>query len=214
MKHIVRLAQLTLVSGFALIGAGMPSLASADGNHDAHLRGSYAFTTTRNCTIASAPFVGDNLANPPSSAFFRQSAVDSGIYTFNGDGTATATGRSSSLNMTNSNPGATILAVSEFNANLNYAVNGDGTVDIAVTSTFDFVFGPLASNNTTGTLTGQVARLQISDGNSMLVSAPAGQVTQEFVSYDPPLAPPFENGQWRICVRSTTATKLPGDRRD
>jgi len=206
MRNVVKLAQLALVSGFALVGTAIPSLAAAAGNLDAHLRGSYAFTTTKTCTALVAPylFVPPSFAIPPnvpSSALFRQSTSDAGIFTFNGDGTATATGTSRVMNITTTSPGSSPVSVSEFTSAIDYTVNSDGTVDTATTADFTLVFpaGP------TGTVTGSVSRLQIAGGNTMLVSAPSGDPTLETLTFG---GVPV---QTRICVRSTTATKLPGN---
>jgi len=208
MRNVVRLAQLALVSGFALVGTAIPSLAAAAGNLDAHLRGSYAFSTTRTCTISPLPYVGDTFALPilpPGFSFSRQTNSDSGIITFNGDGTGTSTGRASGLNITST--GGPILFLSDFTTTFNYTANPDGTVDTTSTSgNFETVFG--AGLGTTGTSSGQVGRLQISHGNTMLVSAPAERVAVETLVFTPPTGPQFT--QYRLCVRSITATMLPG----
>jgi hypothetical protein len=44
----------------------------------------------------------------------------------------------------------------------------------------------------------------------MLVSAPAGDPTVETLEFTPP-SPGLPFTQYRICVRSRTATKLPSD---
>jgi len=210
MRNFVRVAQLALVPGFALIAAGTAPVAEAAANLDARLRGTYAFTTARTCTVSSAPFVGPTFAIPvsvppaPPVSVFRQTASDSGILTFNGDGTGTSTGRSSTMNITST--GGSPLSISDFTRVIAYTVNPDGTVDTSGSATFETVFG--SGTGTTGTTSGQVGRSQISHGNTMLVSAPQAQVAVEtLVLTPPPPGVPFT--QYRICVRSQTATMLP-----
>lgn len=202
MRNFVRVAQLALVPGFALIATGMVSVAEAAGNLNAHLRGAYASTTARTCTVSPVPF-GGNFVVPPGTFVFRQTAADNGITTYNGDGTATFIGRTSSMNITNT--GGSFNSISDVTADVNYAVNPDGTVDTTVSSTFATVVGAGVGN--TGTTTGQVGRLQISHGKTMLVSAPAEQITVETQDITPPGGSPFT--QYRLCVRSTTQTRLP-----
>jgi hypothetical protein len=202
MRNFVRVRQLTLVSGFALITTGMASVAEAAGNLDARLRGAYATTTARTCTVSSLPF-GDNFVFQPGAFVSRQSAVDNSITTYHGDGTATAIGRSSSMNI--SSTGGSFNSISDFTANINYAVNLDGTVDTMISSTFETVVG--AGKGNTGTTIGQVGRLQISHGNTMLVSAPAEQLSPETQVISPLVGATFT--QYRLCVRSTTQTMLP-----
>lgn len=209
MRNFVRVAQLALVPGFALIATGMVSVAEARGNLNAHLRGAYAFTGARTCTVLSAPFVGPTFAIPasiPPDPFvnvFRQSASDAGITTFNGDGTGTSSGTSSTMNVTST--GGSPLGLSETTSEFNYTVNPDGTVDTATTTFFSTFFGSGAGN--TGTVTGSVGRLQISHGNTMLVSAPQVQVSPETLVIT--LAVGGQITQYRICVNSRVYTKLP-----
>jgi hypothetical protein len=205
MKNVKRLTQSALTSALALVGFGMAPFAAAAGNLDAHLRGSYAFTAVRTCTALVAPhsFVPPSFAIPPNvpaGALFRQSASDAGIITFNGDGTGTASGTSRVMNITTTGAGTPPVSVSEFTNAIEYTVNADGTVDTATTSDFTLVFptGP------TGMVTGQVNRLQIAGGNTMLVSAPSGDPIVETITFS---GVPVQS---RLCVRSTTAVKLPG----
>lgn len=216
MRNIVRFAQLALVPGFALMTGGIaPAAMAKDGDHhNAHLRGAYAFTTARTCTVIQAP--GNPFGPPPfaipsplppGAGLFRQSTTDAGITTFNGDGTATSTGRSRTMNI-NAAGGAPV-SVSEFTSAINYTVNPDGTVDTETSSAFTIVF-PSVPTPTTGTVTNQTGRLQITRRKNILVSAPSEDPTVETVVLTPaPPGIPFT--QSRICVRSTILTKLPND---
>ncbi len=217
MRNVVKLAQLALVPGFALMGTGIQSPPAAAANLEAHLRGSYAFTITRACTYSPLPFVGPVFALPslttpppvpplpPGSSIYRQSGADSGIVTFNGDGTGTSTGRSRSMNITSTTTTAPI-SVSEFTTTFEYTVNGDGIVDTKSLSNFKIVFGSPSVLGNEGTVSEQRGRLQISHGNSMLVTAPSGDPIVEVQN----LPGAIPEDQYRICVRSGTFVKLPG----
>ena len=204
MRNIARLAKWALVSGFALIGTGIASLAATAGNLDAHLRGSYAFTTARTCTNSSSAIVPPSYAVGPAGVF-RQASSDKGILTFNGDGTGSSVGTSSTMDI--SAPSGPLVTVSTFTSTFDYTVNPDGTVDLTTTSNpFESIFGRGAGD--TGTVSGQTGRLQISHGNTMLVSAPSGTFSVETVTIFP--ASGGTVTRYRICVRSATASKLPG----
>ncbi|HEU4729468.1 MAG TPA: hypothetical protein VFT22_16315, partial [Kofleriaceae bacterium] len=47
------------LTGSTLIATAIPLPAAAAGDLDAHLRGSYAFTSARTCAISQSP-IGDN----------------------------------------------------------------------------------------------------------------------------------------------------------
>jgi hypothetical protein len=215
MRNVVKVAQFTSLLSFSLITGGMAPVAEAreGGNLNAHLRGAYAVTTARTCTVSTAgfgpaPFFAIPSPLPPGAAVFRQSAMDAGIITFNGDGTGTVTGRTENMNLTNT--AGSFISVSEFASALDYTVNPDGTVDTTTTTNSAQVFPPPPPvGSTFVTTTGQVGRWQIAHGKTMLVSAPAGDPTLETLVFTPPAGAPFT--QYRICVRSRTATKLPSD---
>jgi hypothetical protein len=202
MRNLRRVAQWSLVPGFALVTTGMASIAQAETNLNARLRGAYAVTVARTCTVSSLPFSGENLEIPFGAFVFRQTATDNGITTYNGDGTATFIGRTSSLNLNST--GGSAISLSDVTAAIEYTVNPDGTVDTRYSSGFAVVFPP---TGITGTTTGQVGRLQISHGNTMLVSAPPSQVS---VETQVSTTPGGIFTQYRVCVRSATQTKLPG----
>jgi hypothetical protein len=186
------------LSGSTLIAAAIPLRAAAAGDLDAHLRGSYAFTTTRTCAISLSP-IGDNYTFAPDR--FYQTATDSGILTFNGEGIGTLVGKSRNVNL--SAGSGTLVNVSSFTSDFSYTVNDDRTVDLwNISTTFNSAFPNV---NFHGTVIGQTGRLQIAEGRSMLVTAPSEGYTVETLNYTAPLMT-----QYRICTRSTTATKLPG----
>jgi hypothetical protein len=84
-------------------------------------------------------------------------------------------------------------------------------VDTNTTSNdFTVIFGSPSVLGSTGTVSPRPGRLQISHGKTMLVSAPSGDPVVE-VQTLPGAAPMV---QYRICIRSTTATKLPGGKVD
>jgi hypothetical protein len=213
MRNVVRLAQLALVGGVALISSGIAPPEAIAANLNAHLRGSYAFSTARTCTVtvSSVGFGGPTFAipttPPPTTAtLFRQASSDVGIVTYNGDGTGTSSGRSRTMNI-DSTTGSP-LSVSEFSSTFNYTVNPDGTIDTETTSNpFTIVFG--SSEGYTGTVTGQVGRGRLADGHTMIVPAPGAEPTVETLLFTRPDTSQFT--QYRICVRSGTSVKLPSD---
>lgn len=170
---------------------------------DDRLTGSYEFTTKRTCTVAGLPFEPPVFAIPAGTPFlFRQANVDSGVFTFNGDGTGSIHGRSKVMNLTATGGG--VLSISEFTAPLAYTVNLDGSVDLVLgPSSFEVLEGAGVGN--TGSTTGIGGRLLILPGN-MLMTAPAEGIRNETVVLS------FAGGggvtQHRICVRSTVARKL------
>jgi hypothetical protein len=205
MRNVAKLSKFVLVSGFALISTGIAPLAATAGNLDAHLRGSYAFTTARTCTNSSSPILPSTYSVGPAGVF-RQASSDKGIITFNGDGTGSSVGSSTTMDI--SAPSGPLVTVSTFTSTFDYTVNADGTVDTITTSNpFESIFGRGAGD--TGTVSGQRGRLQISHGNTMLVSAPSGTFAVETVEIHP--ASGGTVTRYRICVRSITAAKLPGN---
>lgn len=135
---------------------------------------------------------------------FRQAASDSGVTTFHGDGTGTSTGRSSSMNLTAFGGG--VLSISEIVTTFEYTVNADGIVERTdVSTTFVTVLGSGTGN--TGTVSGQVSRLQLAHGRSMLVSAPQEEITTETQVITPVVGDVVT--QYRLCVRSLVATRVP-----
>ena len=200
-KSLSNLSLVAALSGSLLMGAALPLPASAAGNHDARLRGSYAFTTSVSCVQSLNEILPPSYVVP--SILSRQSSTESGIYTFNGDGTATAAGSTTTLDNT-ALAGNPMLTVNAFTSDISYSVNADGTVDMVTNlSNFHVVFPPF---NVVGTSAGVTRRLQIADGNSMLVSAPNEEYSVERLDFFTGQTTP----RYRLCTRSTTAAKLPG----
>jgi hypothetical protein len=98
------------------------------------------------------------------------------------------------------------ISVSEFTTTFEYTVNADGIVDTKSLSNFKIVFGSPSVLGHEGTVSEQHGRLQISHGNSMLVTAPSGDPIVEVQN----LPGAIPEDQYRICVRSGTFVKLPG----
>jgi len=199
-KFLFNLSFVAALSSAILIGTAIPSPAAAEGNDDARLRGSYAFTTMRTCVNSLSPI------DPPfyvvQSILSRQSSTDSGILTFNGDGTASAVGTVRTMDL--SAPGGTLVTVNVFESDITYSVNADGTVDMVTNlASFSVVFPPFV---VIGNSTGQTSRLQIADGKSMLVSAPSEDYSVETLTFFTGQSSP----RYRLCTRSTTAVKIPG----
>lgn len=202
MSPITCFARFTAI-GLLVLGLGSVSLGSkAQANSNAHLRGSYAFTTKRTCTVASLPFLGPSFDIPVGTTFLvRQASVDSGITTYYDDGTATSSGRSSTMNLTAST--GAIYSLTDFMSNHTYSVDRDGIVSTTtVLTTFHTILGSGAGN--TGTVTGQIGRGQIV--GKTIVSAPQEQIVNETLNFTPPVGAPFT--QHRICNRSTISEKL------
>ncbi|MGA8049444.1 MAG: hypothetical protein WCA09_04615 [Burkholderiales bacterium] len=145
--------------------------------------------------------MGPNYAFAPGSTFY-QASTDSGILTFNGDGTASSLGTSRTMNL--SAGAGSLVTVSAFTSDISYSVNDDGTVDILYPSTqFTVVFPAF---NVNGTVTGQTTRLQMGRGKSMLVTAPSQDYSVETLTYTT-----GQPTQYRICTRSSTATKISAE---
>src|SRR5262249_17844908 len=136
------------------------------------LNGSYAFTTFRSCTVLNGTqFLLDSSGAPtiiPAGAgVFRQNAVDSGVITFNVDGTGTSVGRSKTMNISalpsSTTPSGSIMSISEFKVPFTYAIDADNTVDISFGVVhFDVVDGGGTGNS--GTVSARNAQVQIGNG--------------------------------------------------
>jgi len=125
--HSLGIALLLLV---ALSLAG-ETIAEAQVNLNARLQGEYAFTEARTCVQSSAGFGGSSgleLLPIPSGGFLNRTAASSrGIARFNGDGTGTSTGRTTSINLNVGPPGIPV-SESTFTSDFTYSVGADGSV--------------------------------------------------------------------------------------
>lgn len=201
MSHRARFRTFALMVAVGLGIIGLAALAEAD---RPHVHGAYAFTQTRTCTVSNLPFAGPTFAIPSGALLFRQAASDSGVTTFHDDGTGISTGRSSSMNLTAFGGG--VLSISEIVTTFEYTVNADGIVERTdVSTTFVTVLGSGTGN--TGTVSGQVSRLQLAHGRSMLVSAPQEEITTETQVITPVVGDVVT--QYRLCVRSFVGTRVP-----
>jgi hypothetical protein len=171
-----------------------------------NLNGAYAFTTEQSCTVANSPFGTDANGAPsviPTGGVFRQLTVNTGIFTFNGDGTGTNVGQARSMNITNTSVGASIFSISEFSGPFTYSVNDDNTVDINFgVSTFTTVAGGGTGN--TGTVTGGSRQLLIGNGGNTLVGQ-GGDIEQETLTLN--ILKDGTITQYRICTRSSTLVR-------
>ena len=185
------------------VGTGLPQTAEAR----RHLSGNYAFVGDRLCTVASTPFTNDASGAPTviSGSVFRQSSVDAGIFTFHSDGTGTQTGRSTTMDMSDTTVGASILDISEFSVPFTYVLNADDTLDITFgEGTFTIVLGAGAGN--TGTTSPRSEHDQLGERDILFVAGPSTGIEQETVSTNVPGGSPFT--QYRLCTRSGTRPKL------
>jgi hypothetical protein len=195
-NRLLKLSIAVALSGPALAFAGEPSHPDGSGDLNARLHGSYAITTKRTCVYSFTPIVPDDYFVVDT---FRQSAADNGVVTFNGDGTASAVGTSTTLD-TSSNSGR-LGTVSTFNADIHYTVNADGTVDTSTSSSFNVIFPTTVI--ATGNATGQAGRLQIVAGGSMLISAASDTYSVETLIYTT-----GQTTRYRICSRSVVARRI------
>ncbi len=136
---------------------------------------------------------------------FRQESVDAGVLIFRDDGTGASIGRSKTMNLTSTAPGASILSISEYNNPFTFVVNDDDTVDLSFgLGSAATLLGAGAGN--TITISPRLGRLQITDQGRVIVDAPAVTVEQETLAFQVPNGSPFT--QYRICSRSSTAAPL------
>src|SRR5262249_54010503 len=180
------------------------------------LEGRFAFTQARTCTqtAGNTPFVADASGAPtiiPAAGVFRQAADDTGILTFNEDGTGTNTGRSRTMNITDMTVGDSILSISDFSTPFTFKVNNDNTVDISFgVTTFSTVLGGGTGN--TGTVTGRLAQIQLGKDGNTFVGVNRNAITQETVVTK--VVGDGTRTQFRICTRSTTGVRIRNDDRD
>jgi hypothetical protein len=172
------------------------------------LRGTYAVTSVRTCTVSSGfPFGIDATGLPtliPPGAF-RQESVDAGVLIFRADGTGASIGRSKTMNLTVTTPNTSILSISEYNVPFTFVVNHDDTVDLSFSlGTAGILLGSGAGD--TVTISPRSGHLQIADQGRVLVDAPATTVEQETLNFQVANGTPFT--QNRICSRSSTAARL------
>ena len=201
------LSALFVVLFVNAVGGGAPTVEAR-----MNLNGTYAFTTFRSCTVASSEFTIDTsgartvIPAIPPGGVFRQNSVDSGTIRFNADGTGTSTGRSTTMNISNTSVGVSILSISEFSTPFTNSVNADNTVEISFGEVaFTILLG--SGTGLTGTASPRSARVQIGNGANTLVSAPRTSIAQETLHFfNPDSRPAFT--QYRLCVRSGPQVKM------
>jgi len=172
----------------------------------ANLNGAYAFTTAQSCTVANDPFGTDASGAPtviPAGGVFRQVTVNTGIDTFNVNGTGTSIGQAHTMNITNTAAGASIFSISDFSNPFTYTVNDDNTVDVSFgVATFTTVAGGGTGN--TGTVTGTSRQFRIGNGGNTLVGQ-GGDIQQETLTLN--ILNDGTITQYRICTRSSTLVR-------
>src|SRR5215471_4978594 len=203
MQH--RLSIVIVVLLITAVGGVAPTVQART-----KLNGTYAFTSVRTCTqtLTNTPFIADASGAPtviPTGGVLREEAVDSGVTTFNADGTGTTTSTGRTMNLSNFTIGGSIFSVSESSDTFTYTVNADDTVDLSIGEVkFKTVLGTGAGN--TGTVSPRSARLQVGDGANTLVSAPRTEIEQETIVFN--LANDGSITRYRICTRSSTLVKM------
>ena len=186
-----------------LVSAGF--LATAEAR--TKFSGIYAFAGDRSCTVASSPFNADASGAPTiiPGPVFRQSAVDTGTFTFNEAGTGVQTGRSTVMDITNTTVGASIYEISEFSVPFTYVLNRDNSLDINFgEGTFTIVLG--AGTGETGTTGPRSERDQLGEDDILFVAGPSTDIEQQTVTVNVPGGSSFT--LYRLCVRSGTRPKL------
>jgi hypothetical protein len=173
-----------------------------------NLNGDYAVTSARSCSVTNSPnqFTADAASGAltviPAGGVFRQNVADTGIITFNLNGTGTNVGVSRIMNI--SAAGGSIFSVSRFSVPFTYTIDDDNTVDISFDEgTFTTVNGNGKGN--TGRVGPRSARLRIGKGGNVLVSAGGEGIQPETVEIDV-----LNDGtitQYRLCTRSSTMVR-------
>jgi hypothetical protein len=197
------LSALFLVSFVGSVGGVTPGVEAGT-----KLRGTYASTSVRTCTVSTGfPFGIDATGMPTliPPGVFRQESVDAGVLIFRDDGTGASIGRSNTMNLTATAPNTSIQSISEYNVPFTFVVNDDDTVDLSFgLGTSGILLGSGAGD--TVTISPRSSHLQIADQARVLVSAQATTIEQETLAFQVPNGSPFT--QFRLCSRSTTAAPL------
>jgi hypothetical protein len=166
-----------------------------------NLNGTYVFFGDRACTLSSTPFANDASGAPTiiEGPVFRQSAVDTGTFTFNSNGTGIQTGRSSIIDLTDTTVGDSIQSLSDFSVPFTYVVNPDNTLDINFgEGTFTVVLG--AGTGNTGTTSPRFEHDQLVNGGSSFIAGRPIDIEQQTTSTNEPGGGSFT--QYRLCARS------------
>jgi hypothetical protein len=173
-----------------------------------NLNGSYAFSRVRTCTAQNNTqfdFDPTGAQTVITGAAIRQIVTDTGLLTFNPDGTGTIVGQNEIMNVSATAVGADIFGISEFSAPFTYTIEDDDTVDISEgVATFSIVLG--AGTSLTGTSSAVSMRAAIGKGGNTLVSAGQPDIKQETVQLFNSAGSPVLT-QYRLCIRSTTWVK-------
>jgi hypothetical protein len=156
------------------------------------LRGDYAFVSTQNCVMSPAGFAAPPLFTPlgPTTS---QSTTTGGVVTFNGDGTGSVTGRSTSIvtNVITSTP-----TFSSVSCAVNYQVGSRGAYRAVQNCSGTSLSGTAAGTAFTVSPMRSTGFLR----NDLLLTASDGLVL-EIVSSGGVSTP-------RLCHRSTSTSKI------
>lgn len=184
----------------ALSTAASVSAADKQQKLNAKLKGSYAFTQTLDCVEVGGSLSFDPvtfqivpLAPPPGTFTLRRvNGIASGVNTYNGDGTGTA-----SLVTTTIDPASGIgsfpVAQSQATCKIAYTVNDDDSVDFT-TRCESTVNGVVVATSGDAKTTGRIGQ-----GRRTIVVGPTEPPLVETITFSPPNA--FPDRQ-RVCMRS------------
>ena len=206
MRHAsAKLSIVLLVSAaiVALMSAGPSPKAEARTN----LNATYAFVGPRTCTLSSTPFGNDASGTPTVIAglVFRQSAVDTGTFTFNPDGSGIQTGRSSTIDLTDTLVGDSIQSLTDFSVPFTYTVAADNTLEINFgEGTFTVILGAGAGD--TGTLSPRSERGVLLNGGNAFIAGNPIDIEQQTITFNEPGGGSFT--QYRLCAREGNRVKV------
>jgi hypothetical protein len=187
----------TLFTVVLFVTGSFPRTAEAN-KHTLNRR--YAFVGFRVCTVASTPFGNDASGAPTiiTGDVLRQSSVDAGFFKFNADGTGTQTGRSTTMDLTETTAGASILSISEFSVPFTYLIKDDGILVINFgDGTFTTILG--AGKGNTGTLGPRSEQDQLTHRDRDFLAGPSSDIEQQKIITNEPGG--GSSTQYRLCTR-------------
>ena len=199
-RTALRLAWLLLVAPLLLGG----SIAQAEGDLNARLKGEYAFTQIHFCvsTRVSGQHFGPGFSVPSGGAT-TSTRSNEGILTFDGQGTGSFDGKTLTINHSATGSGALPVSEAEFTCPLTYAVNADGTFTTHLACSARGLSG--AGAGTPSTVTGLELHGQLQDGGRLFIANDTRPNVETVTSTSSDgVTSEFE----RICGRSQTAIKV------
>jgi hypothetical protein len=189
---------LSVVGGMIFAFANGPTAAR---DFNSLLEGEYMFTGSSTCINSFNGFDANFAPNPGGTfAPFAQSLNITGIRTFNGDGTGSASGTNISIRLPNQFGGGGANA-SEVSGTFTYEVQPDLT--LTITS------GPVSGTNTSGSGAGQtftVTGVPLFEGR---ISEDLQKITIAHVTPGvETITPQVGNARQRVCYRERTLIKI------